>query len=200
MNPFIVFEGKDGAGKTTLADLMANKLNLDLLESVPENFKDMRKIIESTSSPTATLLFFALANLKQSFDIRQKLNTKGVVLDRFIYSTLAYHSFLLNDDLSFLVSMFKNDPKFLWPDVIVMVTADQETIQKRIGERDTCQWNGDAITLKHPLMEGYKKAFLVSPEIPVIQIDTTNLLPDDALEELCTRLKKLNHPKFSPLL
>ncbi len=123
--------------------------------------------------------------------------TSGILLDRFIYTTIAYHSFLLKSDLSFIMPLLEADSNFLLPDAIVMMTADKDVIKQRFKERDKCQWNGDQVTLDYPIKDRYQWAFSLTPEIPVIEIDTTELLPEAACEKLFFDLNNKLQEKFS---
>jgi dTMP kinase len=94
----ILLEGLDGAGKSTLAKKMAKKYGYHEIEAVPEELKPLRKMVEDTNSPSATFFFFALSNLLQGQRTPAK-NEKGLIIDRSLYSTLAYHSILLPEKI-----------------------------------------------------------------------------------------------------
>jgi|688.fasta_scaffold31081_5 deoxyguanosine kinase len=192
--PFLAFEGLDGAGKTTLAELFAKQQNFHYYSSIPPELITLREQIAATKSPISTFHFYNLCNVLRSHEYTIKLNNSGVVADRYVFSTLAYHSLLMKQDLSSYLHILQSEPKFLLPDVIVYVTASQSIINQRITQRSEkvpMQWYGDKVSLEYNLDESYKRIFgLVN--IPIIQIDTTNSNPEQAYSNLCCELYKIS--------
>lgn len=192
--PFLAFEGLDGAGKTTLAELFAKQQNFNYYGSIPSELISLRKQIAATNSPISTFHFYSLCNILRSYEYRIKLNDLGVVADRYVFSTLAYHSLLMKQDLSSYLHILQSEQEFLLPDVIVYVTASQSTINQRIiqrSEKVPMQWYGDKVSLEYNLDESYKRIFALV-NIPIIQIDTTNSNPEQAYSNLCCELYKIS--------
>ncbi|MDB9372321.1 deoxynucleoside kinase [Nodularia sphaerocarpa] len=190
---FLAFEGLDGAGKTTLAQLFAKQQNFDYYGSIPPELICLREQIAATNSPISTFHFYSLCNILRSYEYRLKLNDLGVVADRYVFSTLAYHSLLMKQDLSSYLHILQSEQKFLMPDVIVYVTASESTINQRITKRSQnvpMQWYGDKVSLEYNLDESYKRIFSLV-NIPIIQIDTTNSNPEQAYSNLCCELYKI---------
>lgn len=99
MNKFIVFEGLDACGKTTLSSLYAKEMNTIVHNAVVPEAHDLRKIIDSYESKESAFLFFLLNNLLKSNEVSKVLNDKDIILDRYIFSTLAYQTFLTHLEL-----------------------------------------------------------------------------------------------------
>ncbi len=189
--PFIVFEGLDGAGKTTLARMLAEQQSLSYYTSIPSNLMSLRPQVDITSSPIATFHFYSLCNSLRSQEYALELKTSGVIADRYIFSTLAYHSLLMQQDLSHYLDILRCDQRFLMPDAIIYVTASDEVINQRIINRSqntSLQWYGDLVTLNFNLADSYRLIFDLI-DIPIIYVDTSK----DSLEEsyglLCQKLK-----------
>lgn len=58
MNKFIVFEGLDACGKTTLSSLYAKEMNTIVHNAVVPEAHDLRKVIDSYESKESAFLFF----------------------------------------------------------------------------------------------------------------------------------------------
>ncbi|WP_354622944.1 deoxynucleoside kinase [Psychromonas sp. MME2] len=174
MNKFIVFEGLDACGKTTLSSLYAKDRSSVVHSAVVKEAKALRKVIDSYQSKESALLFFLLNNLLKSHEVSGALESGDVVLDRYIFSTLAYQTIILEEDIvKQIFDTLKITQNILLPEVIVFVKADAETINSRIETRGgTLQWYGDAITQNNCVETAYKKIFQWF-DIPIVEIDTS---------------------------
>ena len=192
--PFIVFEGLDGAGKTTLARMLAKHQSLSYYTSIPSNLMPLRPLVDVTSSPIATFHFYSLCNSLRSQEYALRLESSGIIADRYIFSTLAYHSLLMQQDLSHYLDILQRERRFLMPDAIVYVTASEEVINQRIMNRSqdsSLQWYGDLVTLSCNLNDSYKLIFdLVN--IPIVRIDTSKDSIEESYSLLCQKLNNLN--------
>ena len=174
MNKFIVFEGLDACGKTILSSLYAKERNSDVHSAVVSEAQELRKVIDSSHSKESALLFFLLNNFLKSNEVSNALESRDVMLDRYIFSTLAYQSIMLGENVvKQLFDTLNITQKIRLPDVIVFVKADAETINSRIESRGgIVQWYGDEITQNNCVETAYKKIFQWF-DIPVIEIDTS---------------------------
>ncbi|TOD39189.1 thymidylate kinase, partial [Vibrio parahaemolyticus] len=87
-----------------------------------------------------------LNNLLKSNEVSKVLNDEDIILDRYIFSTLAYQTIMLGEDIvKNIFDTLRINKKILLPEVIIFVKADIETINNRIETRGgTVQWYGDA--------------------------------------------------------
>ena len=58
MNQFIVFEGVDGSGKTTVAKQLAQGIGASYVKTHGEEFQAVRRYIDQEAPPEARLLFY----------------------------------------------------------------------------------------------------------------------------------------------
>lgn len=174
MNRFIVYEGLDACGKTTLSSLYAKERNSIVHSAVVVEAQELRKVIDSYQSKESALLFFLMNNLLKSHEVSGALESGDVILDRYIFSTLAYQTIMLEEDIVKKIFDTLNIAKnILLPEVIVFVKADAETINSRIEARGgTVQWYGDAVTQNNCVETAYKKIFQWF-DIPIVEVDTS---------------------------
>lgn len=141
---FIVFEGIDGAGKSTQIEKLRQKL-----------IREGRKVFitaEPTQSVTGGILRDALSgnykrtaselaamflsdrvfhNVNESIGINQALE-KGfdVISDRYYYSSFAYQG--LESDIDWVINMNLNCPDIRRPDLCIFLDLDAQKSKSRI--------------------------------------------------------------------
>lgn len=175
MNKFIVFEGLDACGKTTLSSLYAKERDSVVHSAVVEEAKELRQVIDSYQSKESALLFFLLNNFLKSHEVSGALESGDVIVDRYIFSTLAYQTIMLGEDIVKQVfDALKVTQNILLPEVIVFIKADAETINSRIEARGgELQWYGDAVTQNNCVETAYKNIFKWF-DIPIVEVDTSD--------------------------
>ncbi|MEG3759023.1 deoxynucleoside kinase [Pseudoalteromonas carrageenovora] len=174
MNKFIAFEGLDACGKTTLSSRYAKEKNTVAYSAVMEEAHELRKLIDTYESRESAFLFFLLNNVLKSHAISTVIMNEDVLVDRYIFSTLAYQTVMLGEEVvKTIFDTLNFSQSILLPDVIVFVKADAQTINDRIDARDGCiQWYGDAITQNNCVETAYKKIFQWF-NIPIVEVDTS---------------------------
>lgn len=174
MNKFIVFEGLDACGKTTLSSLYAQNKKFVVHSAVVREAQELRKIIDSYYSKESALLFFLMNNFLKSYEIKERLQSNNIILDRYIFSTLAYQSIMLGEEIvKNIFDTLNIAKKIILPDLIIFVKADAETINNRIQSRGgSIQWYGDEITQNNCVETAYKQIFQWF-NIPTLEIDTS---------------------------
>jgi len=144
---FIVIEGIDGSGKTTLAKMLADALSyrykVFLTEEPTKTWvgRDVRRAIEEEKNPyTQALLFFA-DRAEHIDDMRKHLMRGYVVIsDRYVYSTYAYQGAQLDGIMDFKSALqwfqWIYEPMRLDPDLVIYVDIEPEEGLRRIYGRE----------------------------------------------------------------
>src|SRR5262249_37314372 len=91
---FVVLEGIDGSGKTTVGQLTTRALNESgipcvYVKSPSEPFSVIASDIARIDDVDVRFMFFLASVRHISEQIREKLANASVICDRYIYSTLA---------------------------------------------------------------------------------------------------------------
>lgn len=116
---FIVIEGADGSGKTTIAKQLAEKYNaIYTAEPTDSKLHDLNGFIEDRK--------------KHDIQIKKWLGEgKNVVCDRYKYSTLVYQQ-LEGFDLDELIELNHDS---LIPDLTIVLDYPVEVLMQRLEER-----------------------------------------------------------------
>lgn len=171
---FIVLEGLDGVGKSTLARGLAARLQARVMSTPGESFKSIRnQAMEAFGEDQlARALFYAATVSSEGRKARVIVN-KGytVVMDRYWASTIAYASAReVTADLAAL------ECSLITPDITVLILLDETTRQERLHQRGTT--SEDLETISEP----FKQAVLAELEKRSnIRVDVSGLNPVDSV-------------------
>ncbi len=196
---FIVFEGIDGSGKTTVARKIAERLENEgkrvyLTEEPTKTWlgEAVRRGIEEEKNPyTQALLFFA-DRAEHVREIEKKLKEGYIVLsDRYVYSTYAYQGAQLYEIKEFEDTMewFKMiyEPMRLDPDVVFYIDIwPEEGISRIYGRKKKEKF--ERVEFLNRVREIY---ILLAEEYGFIKIDGMRPL-EEVSGEIWEHVKKLN--------
>ncbi len=138
--PFIAVEGPIGAGKTTLATMLAEEFQLPVIKEIVEENPFLDKFYQNMDDWSFQLEMFFLCNrYKQLEDtVNEYINKdKPVISDYHIYKNLIFGERTLKgtkrDKYREIYHVLTDDlPK---PDIILYIRADLETLMARIAKR-----------------------------------------------------------------
>lgn len=189
---FIVIEGLDATGKSTLVAKLAKSLNATPLQcpprlEAPEFIDgDLRSYFDNCPS-SQRRAYYRAANLIASEQAEVALQQSHVVMDRYWTSTVA---FAVLDDDSDLDQEWQGfyPPELRKPDTIILLTVDEKNRAKRMRERDepaTAEEQNLAADVAR------REAVLrVYHTFDPIEIDTSTLAPDAVLETVLVALRR----------
>lgn len=135
---FIVIEGIDGSGKTTLAKRLAGSRDVWLTaEPTKGRLGSMLRSGElGDIPPAAEALLFAADRSIHTAEIESELEKgRWVICDRYAGSTVAYQSASMGDsaDWDWLSSMQAHS--VIRPDAVILLDMDPEESMARVGSR-----------------------------------------------------------------
>lgn len=189
---FIVIEGLDATGKSTLVVELAKALNATHLTcpprlEAPEFIDgDLRPYFDERPA-VQRRAYYRAANLIASERAEVALQTGHVIMDRYWTSTIAFAALDDDSDLD-LEWQGCYPPELRKPDAIILLTVDEENRAKRMQER------GEPVTdEEHNLAANAacREAVLrIYRTFNPIEIDTSHLTPDAVLETVLAVLHR----------
>lgn len=128
----VVIEGTDAVGKTTIARMLEDIYGYTYLYTPQAPFGVIRSLVEEMEDIN-TRFFYYLASV---IGVQPQLNAlmssgKKVVIDRYIYSTIAMHSVLGAK----VQSVKMRELPIVWPNVGILLTARRDVRMKRMESR-----------------------------------------------------------------
>ncbi|WP_025209069.1 dTMP kinase [Hippea sp. KM1] len=141
---YIAFEGIDGCGKSTQAELFVSFLKREgygvyfTKEPSVEVFRDL--LLNSNLTDKAKLFLFLADRAQGIAKIRQALNEGLIVVsDRSLYSTIAYQGFGIGVDVDFLKKANEIATGGLKPDVVFFIDIAIDEMKRRLRKPDSIE-------------------------------------------------------------
>lgn len=187
--PFIVIEGLDGTGKSTLARALARTLGAELLRTPPDDLAPVRAVVDRALLPSAvgTQLFYASTVALASDRARALLASgRGVVIDRYWSSTVAYAA--CRDAA---VDLGPVAAALLPADVAFFLDADEAARRERLTRRGATDADRDSLARHAALRAAYERALAGPWNGRVVRIDTTARGADECLATALAALAAL---------
>lgn len=178
-NKFIVLEGIMGSGKTTLAKMLAEKLN-GVYYNTPISFREMRPVADKSLSLKARYYFYLSLNLQVSLEVSELLKEKPVICDKYIWSTFCYHK-TLGLNFSWLAQL-----DILMPDFCFLIFCENQIRLERISKRDPINDYSKNFTRQEAERRCWEEFKRVLPDAI---IDNSLDGPLNAFSQIITRIK-----------
>ena len=169
---FITMEGPEGAGKTTITQMLGKALQQEgyqvLLTREPGGVpisEQIREVIlnkdnTAMDSRTEALLYAAARRQHLVEVVMPELERGGIVLcDRFIDSSLAYQGHARGLDIEEVYNINKFAIGDMMPDATIFFDIDPEEGLRRIqanGEREVNRLDSEALDFHKKVCEGYQ--------------------------------------------
>jgi dTMP kinase len=159
--PFIVIEGIDGSGKTSVSNYLTHILIKKgvsvILTTEPTNYEtgiQIRRCLKGEEHDPKQLLFLFMADrCFHNTKISSSRNSGNVVItDRYSLSSWVYQSGAVNSNL--LETLCTSEQFNLVPDILIYVTANVNTIVKRLESRGKLE-----LFEATKMLESYKRRY-----------------------------------------
>lgn len=173
-NKFIVLEGISGSGKTELGTRLAQRISARYYTTPPALFQPLRKSIDDVACMEARFLFYLASVIQASHEISRILENQSVVCDKYIMSTICYHTvFGLNVAIPTSIS-------YLQPDMTFLITCNEEIRIKRLRVNRGMR-TGSEHDLRQPLE---RQCLIEFRKHTMCEIDNTADNPHLAVEKM----------------
>lgn len=186
-NKFLVIEGCNGVGKTTITEYLIARLGASSFHYPPEFVSFRRDVhLDQSVAPLPRLVYYLAATLHLSDLVRAQLTQSHVICDRYLASPLSLmigESAIEETKARQLTEQFES--YLCIPDLTLLVTAEHSVVSARIHNR----------ALKSGLLTPVAQRMVESKEFfhkrenacrrlamrlgPVVELDTTNLSPEE---------------------
>jgi len=175
---YVAFEGVDGAGKTTVAALVAERLaarGFDVLAvrepggtPTGEAIRDILLGLGGVVSDWAEALLFAAARSQLAAEVVGPALEAGraVVSDRSVYSSLAYQGGARGLGIEAVRRVNEAGLGGVWPDLVVLLRVDPEHGLAREAQADRISTAG--VALQARVAEAYDLLAAAEPERIVV--------------------------------
>lgn len=180
---FVSLEGIDGAGKTSLRELLIQANIFDNIISIREPggtyiSEQIRAVLldaknQGMASRTEALLYAAARSQVVEEIIRPALTEgKLVIADRYMDSTIAYQGYGRGLDLDFLVQLNALCTGGLQPDLTLVLDIDPREGLRRRGEEQPDRLEQEGIIFQEKVRKGYLEIAAREPHrVKVINAD-----------------------------
>ena len=205
--PYIVIEGPIGCGKTTLANLLADKFNVQLLSEKAEANPFLPRFYQDAQRyALPTQLFFLFQRSRQISDMNQRdMFTAPTVADFFLEKDPLFARLNLDDEEYMLYHQIYThlqlkSPK---PDLIIYLQTPVDELAERIEERNISYEQEIPREYIERLADAYSEFFHSYDASPVLIVNNEklNITKDEtALNLLIDRIGQIKSSReyFNP--
>ena len=175
---YIAVDGPIGAGKTTIAKMLAESLGSQLILEpsdnnpfLPDFYRDMRK------NAFKTQLYFLLNRYQQQSELAQRDMFKPAIVSDYTFAKDAIFAEinLSEDELALYNTIFgllkERLPK---PDLVIYLRADSNVLVQRIKKRGKDYERAIEERYLQKLTDGYSRYFMNYSDTPLLVVDSTN--------------------------
>lgn len=198
----IAIEGPIGAGKSSLARLLAARLEAELLLERPEDNPFLARFYDDGSRyALQTQLFFLFQRVEQYRALAQPgMFTPRIVSDFMFAKDALFAQLTLSDDEFRLYRQIHAAvaPQLPPPDLVIWLQAGPGTLLQRIGRRGIPMEQGIGTPYLERLIDAYGAFFEREAALPVLAVDTEQFNPLDRppdLDRLLDALQRFAGPR-----
>ncbi|MCS0791087.1 dTMP kinase [Cytobacillus pseudoceanisediminis] len=202
---FITVEGPEGAGKTTIIDMLASNLAKEGYQVLQtrepggiEIAEQIRSVIldknNTKMDPRTEALLYAAARRQHLAEKVKPAMDKGYIIlcDRFIDSSLAYQGYARGLGIDEVYSINSFAIEGMMPELTLYFDIEPEAGLDRINQhkgREVNRLDLEKLDFHHKVREGYLKLMELYPE-RIFKIDASGTL-EEVYQQAESKLKEL---------
>ena len=184
LNKFIVIEGLDATGKSTLVGRLSSVLHATQLScppviQIPSIQQGPARSHFDSLSPLQRRAYYRFSNLVASEEVGKAISTGHVVMDRYWTSTAAFAA--MDEGFEHDVELGQYPDEIRKPDLLILLTVDEHNRLERLQGRGEVETKEESeLAASKTKRENVLQAYMAFN--PVI-IDTSNKSPEQVCEE-----------------
>jgi deoxyguanosine kinase len=194
---YIAVEGPIGAGKTSLAKMLAERFDGKIvLEAVEDNPFLQRFYQEPEKYAFPTQVFFLLGRYRQQQELlQQDLFRRVMITDYLFHKDRIFAQLTLGDDELFLYEQIYNllEPRLRRPDLVIYLQASPQVLAQRIRGRNWDYERGMSADYLGRVSEAYQRFFFQWNVTPLLVVDTSRLDFVHRENDFALLLKEIGH-------
>jgi deoxyadenosine/deoxycytidine kinase len=195
----IVIEGPIGVGKTSLARLIAQRFQAELLLEKPEDNPFLEKFYQEPARyALPTQLFFLFQRIGQLRDLTQRDFFENMVISDFLLEKDRMFANLTLDEeeLKLYQQIYQHQrPQTSVPDLVIYLQASPQALIERVQKRATPYEANITESYLSQLSDAYSHFFYHYDDAPLLIVNTEHLNPVDHSEDFELLLNQIDGMK-----
>jgi deoxyadenosine/deoxycytidine kinase len=195
----IVIEGPIGVGKTSLAQLIAQRFQAELLLEKPEDNPFLDKFYQDPSRyALPTQLFFLFQRIRQLRDLTQQDFFENMVVSDFLLEKDCMFANLTLDEDEFKLyqQIYQHQsPQTSSPDLVIYLQASPQALIERVHKRATAGEANITEAYLSKLSDAYSRFFHHFDDAPLLIVNTEYLNPAEHSEDFELLLSHIDSMK-----
>ncbi|HLY61994.1 MAG TPA: deoxynucleoside kinase [Terriglobia bacterium] len=194
---FIAVEGPIRVGKTTLADILADRLHTTRLRDVEDNPFLENFYRDKPGAGFQTQLYFLLQRYKQLSALDVSASAHRTIISDYIFEKDKIFAYLNLSDAElrlydeYYSLLAENIPV---PDLVIYLQAKPETLKKRIAKKNVAIEDRISDEYVEEVIRAYEHFFFHYKSSDLLVIETSEIDFVDRSEDLQELLRRLSQP------
>lgn len=194
---FIAVEGPIRVGKTTLADILADRLHTSRLRDVEDNPFLENFYRDKPGAGFQTQLYFLLQRYKQLSALDVSASAHRTIISDYIFEKDKIFAYLNLSDAElrlydeYYTLLAENIPI---PDLVIYLQAKPETLKKRIARKNVAIEDRISDEYVEEVIRAYEHFFFHYKSSDLLVIETSEIDFVDRNEDLQELLRRLSQP------
>lgn len=160
----ITLDGIDGVGKSTVANLLEERLNAKIIKGVRDVYID--KLAFQSKHIDVRCLYYLASFLDSVLDVKDEKDSV-IIFDKSFYSTIVYHKLLGS-----VIDIEKTLSKIVSPDIKIYLTCNRGLWEERLRKRTKLDWYEEQL-INQPFLA--EKIELSYDELGLIRVENNDL-------------------------